>query len=146
MKIDQLRSLIEQQSSKYNGLRAKKTMLKEQLEDRSHYNYGVKTILSTNLNGIIGIVEQMIVPKENYELAISTALGSAMQFVLTKDQSSARNAISYLKQNRAGRQHFYLSIPFQKEWSVMSVLSCSKYDRIFKGLPVILWNTIHVIN
>ncbi|MFR1448844.1 MAG: chromosome segregation protein SMC [Beduini sp.] len=106
MKIDQLRGLIEQQSSKYNGLRAKKTMLKEQLEDRSHYNYGVKTILSTNLNGIIGIVEQMIVPKENYELAISTALGSAMQFVLTKDQSSARNAISYLKQNRAGRATF----------------------------------------
>lgn len=105
-KLENLRGLHETHNSKMNALKTKKMLTKEQLENNSHYNYGVKTILSSSLNGVINVLEKVIEPKEGYEQAISTALGGAMQFVLTKDQASARQAIQYLKQNKAGRATF----------------------------------------
>lgn len=109
-KLEGLRQLYEQQHSKYNGLQTKRLMLKEQIENHSHYQQGVKTILKASIPGVIDVLENIIEPKEGYELALSTALGGAMQFVLTKDQNSARQAIQYLKQNKAGRATF-LPVP-----------------------------------
>lgn len=105
-KLEGLRQLHEQLSSKYNGLKARKMMLQEQLDSNSNYQYGVKTILSSSMEGIICVLEKAIEPKAGYETAISAAIGGASQFVLTKNQASARQAIQYLKQNKAGRATF----------------------------------------
>ncbi len=116
-KLNGLRQLLEQQNSKYNALKTKQSLIKEQIETNQHYNYGVKTILASSLDGVIDVLEKVITPQAGYEVAISTALGGAMQFVLTKDQASARQAIGYLKKNRAGRATF-LPIPSLSKRSV----------------------------
>lgn len=116
-KLNGLRQLLEQQNSKYNALKTKQSLIKEQIETNQHYNYGVKTILASSLDGVIDVLEKVITPQVGYEVAISTALGGAMQFVLTKDQASARQAIGYLKKNRAGRATF-LPIPSLSKRSV----------------------------
>lgn len=116
-KLNGLRQLLEQQNSKYNALKTKQGLIKEQIENNQHYNYGVKTILASSLDGVIDVLEKVITPQAGYEVAISTALGGAMQFVLTKDQASARQAIGYLKKNRAGRATF-LPIPSLSKRSV----------------------------
>ncbi len=105
-KMEGLRQLHEQQNSKYNTLKTKQMLLKEQQQNHSNYQYGVKTILSSSINGVISVLEKMVTPKEGYEQAIGTALGAATQFVLTENQNSARAAIAYLKKNKAGRATF----------------------------------------
>lgn len=69
---------------------------------------GLKAIVdhAQYLPGILGVIGQLIQVDENYELAVSTALGGAIQQVLTKDEASARQAISFLKKNQAGRCTF----------------------------------------
>ena len=116
-KLNGLRQLLEQQNSKYNALKTKQSLIKEQIETNQHYNYGVKTILASSLDGVIDVLEKVITPQAGYEVPIYTSLGGAMQFVLTKDQASARQAIGYLKKNRAGRATF-LPIPSLSKRSV----------------------------
>ncbi|MFC7392523.1 chromosome segregation protein SMC [Scopulibacillus cellulosilyticus] len=86
---------------------------KDMLEAMSHeyegFFHGVKKILKAKDNGLPGIhgaVAEIIKVDKNYETAIETALGSTMQHVVVEEESSARKAIQYLKQQRAGRATF----------------------------------------
>ncbi len=101
-----LRELLEQNRNIQSQLKTRSMILSDQLSSNNNYNYGVKTILNSSLDGIIDVVEKIIKPHEGYETAISAAIGGASQYVLTKSQYHARQAISYLKQNKAGRATF----------------------------------------
>ena len=59
-----------------------------------------------NLNGIHGPVSRIINVPEAYTVAIETALGNAMQHIVTENEESAKKAISYLKQRDGGRATF----------------------------------------
>ncbi|MFD2443492.1 chromosome segregation protein SMC [Bacillus sp. CGMCC 1.16607] len=89
--------------------KSRKEMLEEMEEDFSGFFQGVKEVLKargTKLNGIKGAIAELInVPKE-YELAIETALGGAMQHIVVENEESGRLAIQYLKQNAFGRATF----------------------------------------
>jgi chromosome segregation protein len=89
--------------------KSRKEMLEEMEEDFSGFFQGVKEVLKargTKLNGIKGAIAELIqVPKE-FELAIETALGGAMQHIVVENEESGRTAIQYLKQNSFGRATF----------------------------------------
>ncbi len=74
------------------------------------FSRSVKTVLSRGkegrLPGIIGSVAQIISVEKGYETAIEIALGYALQNIVTENEQSAKRAIDYLKQNRAGRATF----------------------------------------
>lgn len=78
------------------------------VENKSNYHSGVKAVMSlSNQNpDIIGVFGDLIKNDQEYDLAISTALGSALQFIVTKDDLQARLAIKFLRDNRAGRATF----------------------------------------
>jgi chromosome segregation protein len=88
---------------------SRKEMLEEMEEDFSGFFQGVKEVLKargTKLSGIEGAIAELIqVPKE-YELAIETALGGAMQHIVVANEESGRLAIQFLKQNSFGRATF----------------------------------------
>lgn len=44
--------------------------------------------------------------RKGYEIAIETALGFALQNIVVQDQGCARAAITFLKEERAGRATF----------------------------------------
>ena len=48
----------------------------------------------------------MITTQKGYELAISSALGGAIEFVVTSDDQTARETIKFLRNNKAGRATF----------------------------------------
>ena len=48
----------------------------------------------------------MVVPSEGYEKAVGVSLGGSAQFIVTLSEHDAKNAISYLKRNKAGRATF----------------------------------------
>ncbi len=70
----------------------------------------VKTVLEHSrhgaLSGIRGTVSQLIRVDKQYITAIETALGGAIQDIITDDAKSAKNAMLLLKNNRAGRATF----------------------------------------
>ncbi len=56
--------------------------------------------------GILGVVSDLIQVDKKYETAIETALGGNIQNIVTEDEETAKQMISYLKQNRYGRATF----------------------------------------
>lgn len=70
----------------------------------------VKTVLENSrhgtLTGVLGTVSQLIRVEDKYIIAVETALGNAIQDVVTRDAKTAKNAMLLLKNNRAGRATF----------------------------------------
>ena len=74
------------------------------------YQQSVKAVMRAaagrRLRGIIGPVAGILTVEKGYETAIETALGFALQNIVVEDQGCARAAISFLKDERAGRATF----------------------------------------
>jgi chromosome segregation protein len=89
--------------------KSRKEMLEEMEDDFSGFFQGVKEVLKARGNklaGVEGAIAELIqVPKE-YELAIETALGGAMQHIVVDNEESGRLAIQFLKRNSYGRATF----------------------------------------
>lgn len=70
----------------------------------------VKSVLTNGKNGrlqgIIGTVVQLIKVEKGYEIAVETALGNALQNIVVQNESCAKQAIEFLKNNKAGRATF----------------------------------------
>ncbi|MDP1417932.1 chromosome segregation protein SMC [Peribacillus simplex] len=115
--------------------KSRKELLEEMEDDYAGFFQGVKEVLKAKetLRGIEGAVAELIkVPKE-YETAIETALGGAMQHVVVEREEHAREAISFLKKNRYGRATFLpLSVIKAREVS-SSQLSVLKSHSAFVG-------------
>ena len=88
--------------------KSRKELLEEMEEEYAGFFLGVKEVLKAkkSLPGIEGAVAELIkVPKE-YQMAIETALGAAMQHVVVQSEEHARQAIGFLKKNGYGRATF----------------------------------------
>lgn len=84
----------------------------ERLQDSIDHNgslpYAVKCILDhPKLKGIYNAIGNVIEVEEQYAKAITTSIGYAASYLIVEDESSAKEAISYLKQNRLGRATFF---------------------------------------
>ncbi|MGN0622290.1 MAG: chromosome segregation protein SMC [Porcipelethomonas sp.] len=58
------------------------------------------------ISGIHGTVAQLISVKQEYATAVETALGGAMQNIVTEDDNAAKRCIRMLKEQRMGRATF----------------------------------------
>ncbi len=58
------------------------------------------------IKGIHGTLSQLITAPAEYAVAIETALGAAIQNIVTDNENTAKRAINFLKENRAGRATF----------------------------------------
>lgn len=105
---ENVRAEIEKKTADLQLLRAEKNQLTDEIENHSGYPAGVKAIveIGNQLLGYQGVLGELIEMKDGYETALQTALGSAATYLVMKDEASARQAISYLKKNRAGRATF----------------------------------------
>lgn len=125
--LEQTKAELQQKKEKYNSdmleerqrskemeelrlsigqLSARKKTIEEMESNYDGYNYAVKFIMKANLSGIYGTVAELITVPKGFEVAIETALGAALQNIICEDDRSAQNAITKLKQNKAGRLTF----------------------------------------
>ncbi len=58
------------------------------------------------LRGILGPVSQLIRVEDRLALAIETALGGALQHIVTESEDASKRAIGWLKNHKAGRATF----------------------------------------
>ncbi|WP_409305390.1 chromosome segregation protein SMC [Peribacillus sp. SCS-155] len=89
--------------------KSRKEMLEEMADDYSGFFQGVKEVLKAknkDLSGVEGAVAELITVPKEYQVAIETALGGAMQHIVMDDEQNARLAISFLKKNGYGRATF----------------------------------------
>lgn len=118
-RIQQNRQAIEKRNSSLQLQRVQKNQLIDQIENHSGYPAGVRAIMDAKatLAGYQGVLGELIDIQDGYEQAVTTALGSAGQFIVVSDDACARQAISYLKKNKAGRATF-LPMSTMKERTV----------------------------
>lgn len=72
------------------------------------YGNAVKRIMEHKKEevGIIGVVADIIKVKPKYETAVETAIGGAIQNIVTDKEATAKRTISWLKENKLGRATF----------------------------------------
>lgn len=82
------------------------------------YNNSVRFVMKAHtegkLKGIHGPVSHLIRVREEYRIALETALGANMQNIVVDDEASAKSAIYALKNANAGRATFYPLTSVQK--------------------------------
>lgn len=91
-------------------LTAKATLnsLMNMAEKYDGYGNAVKRIMEHKKEeaGIIGVVADIIKVKPKYETAVETAIGGAIQNIVTDKEATAKRTISWLKENKLGRATF----------------------------------------
>lgn len=85
-------------------------ILKDLENSMEGFAHSVKSVLKASkqgrLSGIIGSVAGLISIDKKYNIAVETALGGAMQHIVTDDENGAKRAIKFLKETNAGRATF----------------------------------------
>ena len=130
------------------GLESQIKLLEEMERGYQGYFQGVKAILADAANapfakGIKGIVADLIKVQPGMELAIETALGSAVQHIIIDHESHAEEAIAYLKSNSKGRATFLplnsvkaQDSRLQSQQDLLQQMSCQAASAILQFDPV----------
>ncbi len=107
-KIDRSGVEYNEVHARYLGERSRLESLMNLTERYEGYGISIKKVMERKpaMPGIIGVVADIIKVKKTYETAIETALGGAIQNIVTEDEATAKNLITYLKQNKFGRATF----------------------------------------
>ncbi|MEG2672201.1 MAG: chromosome segregation protein SMC [Ruthenibacterium sp.] len=85
-------------------------MLKDLERNMDGFQSSVKAVMKAAMNhrlrGIIGPVSTILTVKAGYEIAIETALGFALQNIVVENENAAKSAMTFLREERAGRATF----------------------------------------
>ena len=98
----------EDKQRKYHQISSNLEALKNMTERYEGYGNSIKKImeLKEREKGIVGVVADIIKVDKKYETAIETALGGNIQNVVTDTETTAKEAIEYLKRGKFGRATF----------------------------------------
>lgn len=108
IEIDKKHQNINNLNQEITKSKNREEILIDLVENKSNYHDGVKAVMAMASDNpdIIGVFGDLLENDVQYDLAVSVALGSALQFIVTKDNLQARLAIKFLKDNKAGRATF----------------------------------------
>ncbi len=89
-------------------LKNKISILENNIENDSKLPFAVKSVLNNpRLDGIHGIIGKLIDTKEEYVKALEVTLGANSSVIVVDNETSAKKAINYLKENKIGRATFF---------------------------------------
>ena len=95
----------------------------------------IKKILEEDkLQGIYDIIGNVIKTKDEYVRCLDVAIISSKNFVIVKDEDSAKEAIRYLKNNNLGRATFFPINVIKKRYVDENTLSVLKTIEGYKGV------------
>ena len=98
----------EQANIRYNKEQSRLESLKNIAERYDGYGNSIRKVMERKESNskIHGVVADLMQVDKKYETAIETALGGNIQNIVTADEETAKEMISYLKENRFGRATF----------------------------------------
>lgn len=82
--------------------------LKAVTERYEGYSESIRKIMEAQKGkqGVDGVVADLFKTDSEYETAIETALGAALQHIVTDTEKTAKELVAFLKENKAGRATF----------------------------------------
>lgn len=96
--------------SELNGVNQRLSVLRDLEKEYEGFSRAVKTVMQMSgnraLRGIVGTLASLVTVPREYTLAIETALGGALQDIVTETEQDARDAIEMLRSRNAGRATF----------------------------------------
>lgn len=101
-------SEVDQADGIFRSLENRKNVLEQLMKNPFNNQAGIRSIMDhqQSLHGILGTAGQVLKAANGYEEAVSTALGGALNHIITTDEAEARDAIRFLTKNRSGRATF----------------------------------------
>jgi chromosome segregation protein len=103
---------LRQAEQQVDALRSRHEIVKEMEAEHAGFFQGVKELLKARdrghaaLKGIHGAVAQLIQVPAEFEAAMETALGGALQHLVVDTEEDGRKGIRFLKENGLGRATF----------------------------------------
>ncbi|MBR4050753.1 MAG: chromosome segregation protein SMC [Clostridia bacterium] len=109
-KAEDMKKEIDALGLEIDRRRSRARMLDDLEKNMEGYSGSVKAVMREvkrgTLRGIDGVLSQLISVDEEYSVAIETALGAALQNIVTQTETDAKKAINFLKDNKSGRATF----------------------------------------
>ena len=96
-------------NERLSSLQTRVNLLENMQREYDGFGRGIKMLLSADTawrKGIVGVVAELFQVQKPYVVAIETALGGAVQNLVTRDVSTAKQAIEFLKNTKNGRATF----------------------------------------
>jgi chromosome segregation protein len=108
----------ERESNMLRNLENRKNVLDQLIASPFNNQAGIRSVMESRiaLRGILGVVGQVFEVENGYEEAVATALGGAMNNIVTADEQCARDAIRFLNRNQSGRATFLPLTVMQPRW------------------------------
>ena len=106
------KNLLMNEHTRHNqeliSIKQKMDNLQIEIEQGSDMPNSVRRVLkNTSLKGIYNTIGNVLDCEEQYAKALNTAISSCKNFIITKDEESAKKAIAFLKEERLGRATFF---------------------------------------
>lgn len=107
-KLSDARQDVGRKQQEFHAVNSRYSALRNISERYEGYGNSIKRVMEqkSRMPGIIGVVADIIKVEKKYETAIEIALGGSIQNIVTEDETTAKELIAYLKQNRYGRATF----------------------------------------
>ncbi len=116
-------------------LKSKRDILESHIANDTKMPMAVKNVLNhVRLKGIHNTIGKLLTIPDEYVTALDVALGASVHFVVVENESAAKDAIAFLKENKLGRATFFpLSVIKGRSLST-EVISKSKKVPGFVGV------------
>ena len=109
--------------------------LRVEIESGSDMPNSVRKVLKNNeLTGIYNTIGNVLSVDEKYVKALNTAISTSKNFIITKDEPSAKQAISYLKDSHAGRATFFPISVIKERYVDYDTINILKNSNDFVGI------------
>ena len=132
-------SLLSKQKDSVTSIQARLQSLQDMQKNLEGFDKGVRTIIgcskkqSSELNGISGLIADVIETDPQYEQAVEAVLDRKLQSIIVQTHNDALHAINHLKAEKSGRASF-LPMTVKKERSGQPVIEhCIPLASIIKA-------------
>ncbi|MBQ9019380.1 MAG: AAA family ATPase [Bacilli bacterium] len=117
--------------------------LKIEIDQNGDMPNSVRKVLNNpNLTGIHNTIGNILTTEDKFVKALNTAIASNKNFIITKDEESAKRAISYLKDSHLGRATFFPLSIIKERYVDSESLNIVKNSEDFLGVmsDLVLYN------
>jgi chromosome segregation protein len=133
------KNMLNNDYSKHNqdliSTKNKIDSLKVEIEQGSDMPNSVRKVLkNTNLTGIHNTIGNILAVEDKYAKALNTAISANKNFIITKDEESAKRAINYLKDNHLGRATFFPMNIIKERYVDLDTLNTLKNSTEYLGV------------
>ncbi len=113
--IDEVQETLKKQTeafsigqTAYHRESSRLESLKNITERYDGYGNSIRRVMEQKekVAGLVGVVADIIKVEKEYEIAVETALGGSIQNIVTSDEETAKEMITFLKRNKFGRATF----------------------------------------